>query len=79
MMLDKLRRQTARCLEGAAVHALHRSVSSAHGRRKGRASMPDGRRARAYIPSGLCVQTVVLFNGQEVEKWTFASGIFRTT
>ncbi len=32
-----------------------------------------------HSPCSLCVQTVVLFNGQEVEKWTFASGIFRPT
>ena len=25
------------------------------------------------------VQTVVLFNGEEVKEWTFSSGIFRTT
>ena len=25
------------------------------------------------------VQTVVLFNGEEIKEWTFSSGVFRTT
>lgn len=27
----------------------------------------------------LPVQTVVLFNGEEITEWTFSSGVFRTT
>ena len=27
----------------------------------------------------LPVQTVVLFNGEEIKEWTFSSGVFRTT
>jgi hypothetical protein len=27
----------------------------------------------------LSVQTVVLFNGEEIKEWSFSSGVFRTT